>query len=208
VWDAKYHAVGPSSDRALFDVRVPGDILRILEFARVDGQLTTLAVGPDDTVNGQALQTIRRLTQASAALLDEVLEDSSTDVPPRVPRGLADEAIELHAMSVVRSHYESEGWAVDDVSDHRPYDLVCEKGDAKLHVEVKGLSGVATRIQLSANEVEHAHSCMHPVLAVVSQITATETEPRRPFGGAIEVWDPWEIDDGRLRAMSFSYSLS
>jgi hypothetical protein len=94
VWEAKYHAVGPASDRALFDVRVPADVLTALEFVRADGRLTTLEIGPDETVSGQALQSIRRLTQASAALLDEVLEDSSTEMPQKGPLGLADEAIE------------------------------------------------------------------------------------------------------------------
>jgi hypothetical protein len=86
--------------------------------------------------------------------------------------------------------------------------LVCQKGDDSLQVEVKGLSGHATRIQLSANEVEHARTCTHPVLAVVSEIATTDSEPRRTVGGAIELWDPWEIDESRLRATYYSYSLS
>lgn len=208
VWVAKYHAIGHDSDIALFDLRVPRDVLRALEFVRADGTLTTLDIQPNETVSGQALQSIRRLTPASVALLDEVLAESTTGAPRKMARGAADQAIELHAMAAVGAYYASQGWMVEDVSQHRPYDLVCQKGDAIIHVEVKGLSGPATRIQLSANEVEHARTCAHPVLAVVSEIAATDSEPERTVGGAIEVWDPWDVDESRLRARSYSYSLS
>ena len=157
VWVADYHAIGSGTDLALFDVRVPVDVLEALTFARNDGSTTTLAVAPDGIVNGQRLQSIRRLTSESAALLDEVLDVGIDPEPGSGQFREADPAVEQHAMDVVRAHYESNGWTVEDVSAHRPYDFVCQNGDTEVHVEVKGLSGAPVRIHLTANEVEHAH---------------------------------------------------
>jgi len=111
-------------------------------------------------------------------------------------------------MSVVRARYESSGWTVEDVSNHRPYDLVCHRGTAHLHVEVKGLSGLPTRVHLTANEVEHARSCPHAVLAVVSGIEITQSTPPGTAGGSLDVYDPWRVEDEHLRATEYSYSLT
>ena len=92
-------------------------------------------------------------------------------------------AVELRAMQVVRAHYESEGWAVEDVSASRPYDLVCRLGAAECHVEVKGLTGLPPlRIGLTANEVAHARTCPRVALAIVSgvRLTPIRANPRAP----------------------------
>src|SRR3954463_7868670 len=77
IWQAAYHAVGAQGDVAIFDLRVPDGVVRALRFQRATGGTTELSVGGDGSVNGQALQSIRRLTAQSAALLDELLDDRS-----------------------------------------------------------------------------------------------------------------------------------
>jgi hypothetical protein len=209
VWIAESHAIGTGTDRARFDVRVPDDVLRSLRFVRGDERtVTTLAVAHDGTVNGQALQSIRRLTTGSAALLDEVLDVGADDPPAGGRTGEANRAVEQHAMALVRAHYEAAGWTVDDVSDHRPYDFVCHRGVAEVHVEVKGLSGPPARIHLTANEVEHARTCPHVVLAVVSEIETMQSAPAETAGGRLELHDPWRVEDGRLRATAYTYALT
>ena len=207
VWIARYHAIGSGTDLALFDVRVPVDVLEALTFVRNDGRTTTLTVAPDGTVNGQALQSIRRLTSESAALLDEVLDVGVDADPASGQFGEADPAVEQHAMDIARAHYESDGWTVEDVSAHRPYDLVCQRDATEVHVEVKGLSGAPLRIHLTANEVEHAQFCPHVVLAVVSGIEKSQCGRPRTVGGSLDVYDPWLVDEERLRATQYSYAL-
>jgi hypothetical protein len=207
VWDAEFHALGERSDVALFDLEVPRDVVEALESVRGEGTVTTLGVAADGTVDGRALQAIRRLTADSRALLDEVLDTEAPAPEHSAHFGEADPAVEERAMAVVRARYEDEGWTVEDVSAHRPYDLLCRRGLEEVHVEVKGLSGQPVRIQLTANEVQHAHVCGHVALAVVSEITG-ERSASSPTGATVDLYDPWQIDEGRLRPTAYSYALT
>ena len=72
IWEATHYAVADpaSADRFVFDLPVPLDFVRRMRFERRSGPKTRLYPGSDGSLNGQALQAIRRLTPESEALLD------------------------------------------------------------------------------------------------------------------------------------------
>ncbi len=102
----------------------------------------------------------------------------------------------------------SHGWEVRDVGAVESFDLKCALGGEFLHVEVKGSAGLAERVVLTANEVEHARTWTGEVaLAIVSEIQLTLDEDGTPraFGGTLELWHPWQIDAGELVPSEFYY---
>ena len=112
--------------------------------------------------------------------------------------------IEDHAMRVAKNHYVDLGWSVEDVSRTRSFDLLCTRGPEILHVEVKGTTSPGWDVLLTPNEVAHARTIYpHVALAVVSNIHIRDDEDFT--GGALSVFDPWAIDEGRLTAIGFSY---
>jgi hypothetical protein len=108
---------------------------------------------------------------------------------------------------VVQAHFEADGWIVEDVSQARPYDLVCQRRAEYRHVEVKGLTGPPLRVGLTANEVDHARSCENAVLAVVSAIQLEASNAPTARGGVLDIQDPWLLDGDRLRATAYTYAL-
>ncbi len=61
--------------------------------------------------------------------------------------------VEEKALKVVERHYKSKGWHVVDVSKQkRGYGLVCRRGGAEEHVEVKGVSGGRVQFLITRNE--------------------------------------------------------
>lgn len=210
-WEADLHAVSGAGDPIAFDLVVPADVVERLWFERSGGQRTRLTLSPEGTVNGQSLQRIRRLTPASAELLDEVLDEnlrSASARPEGAATAAAKRAVELRAMDVVRGHFEGAEWTVEDVSAGRPYDFVCTRGRDECHVEVKGLSSSAQRVTLTANEVAHAETCTHAALCVVSDIVVTtDANGVRGDGGQLVIFDPWAIDPDALRPTVFSYEI-
>jgi hypothetical protein len=119
-------------------------------------------------------------------------------------------AIEDRAMAVVMSHFAEEaGWTVEDVSRFRPYDLVCraEEDATEIHVEVKGTTTLGQQVLLTRNEVAHARTFPHPVLAIVSEIDLVDgAEGVVASGGRLRLLDPWLIHDAALVATQFIYS--
>jgi Domain of unknown function (DUF3883) len=111
-------------------------------------------------------------------------------------------------MRVAAEHYRRRGWEVEDVHPYRPSDLVCRRGASEHHVEVKGLTGKAVAVELTRNEVTHAHTCRdRAVLAVVEQIKLKRDHSPAATGGRLRVYDPWRIEDDALQPLRFSYTL-
>ena len=76
--------------------------------------------------------------------------------------------VELAAMQRVTRYYKDLGWKVRDVSlQNRGYDLLCEKGAAKRHVEVKGATGGAEQFIITAREAKVWESDSRYVLVLV-----------------------------------------
>lgn len=118
-------------------------------------------------------------------------------------------AIELYAMQRAKTFYEEQGWSVTDVSSTHPYDLLCKSATGKeLHVEVKGTTSDGAQILLTANEVKHAQNLSNNVaLFVLAHIQVDPTAPDKIQGGEYQCLDPWNIDEGTLSPLAFTYRL-
>ncbi|MBP7260271.1 MAG: DUF3883 domain-containing protein [Bacteroidia bacterium] len=62
-------------------------------------------------------------------------------------------AVELAAMNLTADYFSNSGWDVEDVSSKNwGWDMQASKGNAQLHLEVKGLSGDNLTVELTPNE--------------------------------------------------------
>jgi hypothetical protein len=119
-------------------------------------------------------------------------------------------AVELRAMRLAIEQFEGDGWSVDDTSANRPYDLRCTRDGRELRVEVKGTTGSAGKVHLTAGEVAHASANPDIVaLYVVSEIEVSNDGAGKVVasGGRRRLLDPWKVDDGELRPIAYDWTL-
>jgi hypothetical protein len=76
-------------------------------------------------------------------------------------------ALERHAVKRAEALYSD--YMVADVGATQPYDLHATNDAEEIHIEVKGSSGTAEKVELTRNEVDHAHG-VATHLVVVDQI--------------------------------------
>lgn len=107
-------------------------------------------------------------------------------------------AIEAHAMNAATEYFETLG-TVTDVSGSSSYDLVVLIDGTEWHVEVKGTSTLGEAVNVTPNEVAHAHDHPNVAMFIVSEIVVTLT-PDGPItsGGTVHLFHPWDIEDGTL----------
>ncbi len=112
--------------------------------------------------------------------------------------------VEQAAIRRVARHYKGLGWEVLDVSnENRGYDLLCEKGAAKRHVEVKGASGGAERFIITAREANVWKSDSRYILALVRNALTRNSSVAEFVGSAGRsafMFQPiayWAIRNGR-----------
>ena len=118
-------------------------------------------------------------------------------------------AIEMQAVRQAISHYESNGYTVEDVGAYRSYDLHVVRGDEVRHVEVKGSQGSVEKILLTRNEVTHANDYGQTDLVVVEEI-----EWERQLDGTVVTQDghmalhpEWRPSPENLTPLSYEYFL-
>ena len=118
-------------------------------------------------------------------------------------------AIEMQAVSQAKSHYESNGYTVEDVGAYRSYDLHAVRGDVVRHVEVKGSQGNVEKILLTRNEVTHAKEYDSTDLVVVAEIPW-----ERQLDGSVDTQDgymdvhpDWRPSPENLKPLSYEYFL-
>jgi hypothetical protein len=119
-------------------------------------------------------------------------------------------AVELQAMAITRNHFEQLGYEVTDVSAVESYDFRASKGSAEtLLIEVKGTTGGAAEILLTASEVKlHQRAYPNNALSVVHGIRLNrDTETPMATGGEMTLLSPWLIDEGRLTPTAFRYAV-
>ncbi len=115
-------------------------------------------------------------------------------------------AIETHAVRCALELYTD--YDVTDVGATESYDLRAVKEAEEIHVEVKGSTGTADTVELTTNEVQHAHG-HRTDLVVVDRITWT----RRPDGtietegGRRRHWAGWRPSDADLNPTRYRYRL-
>jgi MrcB-like, N-terminal domain/Domain of unknown function (DUF3883) len=115
-------------------------------------------------------------------------------------------AVEQHAMRIAEKLLKDKGFEVTDVSKKLPYDLLAKSNDGKeIIVEVKGSTGAADSVILTANEVT-AHRTKHPhnMLIVVHSISLDrKANPPKTAGGACREYWAWDISSAKLEPLSF-----
>lgn len=133
-------------------------------------------------------------------------------VPPRTgfrANAKQRKAIELRAMSLASTHFETMAATVKNVSANHPFDLEVTLGETVLSVEVKGTVGDGAEILLTRGEVAH-HGTAYPrnALVIVSNIQL-EGPPDAPdaVGGELRLVQPWHLNSTDLTALSYRYEV-
>jgi Domain of unknown function (DUF3883) len=118
-------------------------------------------------------------------------------------------AIETHAVNLVMSHYTELGYAVTDVGAIESYDVLAIQGAEELHIEVKGSTGTADAVELTANEVTHARAVIPTDLVVVDEIKWTRLDDGtiQTSGGRRRSWRNWQPAEKDLTASRYRYRL-
>jgi hypothetical protein len=117
-------------------------------------------------------------------------------------------AIELCAMEAAVAYLIGLGYATEDVSDTESFDILARRDSEVIHVEVKGTTGDAKTVFLTANEVALARK--HPeqaMLFVLSDIQLRRDAVVAASGGVRTVLFPWKIDEGLLTPIQYQYAL-
>ncbi|MGK5553974.1 protein NO VEIN domain-containing protein [Actinomadura kijaniata] len=169
-------------------VKMPAAIVNLVPALAEAAGLTPHATR-SDTASVRPRQRSRRLTGAGY-VADPVLR----------------KAIEDHAVRRARALYPDH--AITDVGATHSYDLHAVKGDEEIHIEVKGSTGTADTVELTANEVTHARTARTD-LVVVDQITWERTPDGTitTSGGRCRHWTDWEPDQQDLQPTRYRYTL-
>lgn len=116
------------------------------------------------------------------------------------------QAVERHAMDLVLEHHRSLGYEVEDVGDHKPWDITVRRDGIEGHIEVKGSTVTREAIDLTEGEVRHAERGGIPTrLIVIDQIRLDEH--LRCHGGRWRTWMDWTPKREELVATAYRYPL-
>lgn len=146
---------------------------------------------------------------------DEVTEDDN--VPRRrAPRGrltrvqdpVLRAAIERRSLNMALKYYEDIGGR-DAIELGKPYDIRVTVEGKDRHAEVKGSSMIIDAVELTVNEVTHAHGYSPTDLIVVDGIEWTRSGDGTvtTSGGRIRVWRDWSPSADALEPRKFAYRL-
>jgi hypothetical protein len=119
------------------------------------------------------------------------------------------QALEGYAMDAAKRHYKGLGYRWEDLSKTCPYDLRCSKGNDVVYVEVKGTQTDGVEIILTPGEVEFArrHKGQMALFILHSiHVAAGEGGPVLS-GGERYLIQPWDVDLGTLKPVSFKYEV-
>lgn len=159
-----------------------------------------------------------RVVEAAAPepdAMDEVTED---DKAPRrkAPRGrltrvqdpVLRAAIERRSLDVALKYYEDIG-GTDVIELGKPYDIRVTVEGKDRHAEVKGSSMIIDTVELTINEVTHAHGYSPTDLIVVDEIEWSRAEDGTvsTSGGRLRVWRDWAPRKDALEPRKFAYTL-
>jgi len=113
----------------------------------------------------------------------------------------------MHAVDTAIEHYGHLG-GTDFVKVGKPYDIRFILNGVERHVEVKGSSLFIETVELTINEVTHAHGYEPTDLVVVDGIEWSRSNDMiTTTGGRLRVWRDWTPREDDLSARRFAYSL-
>ena len=106
------------------------------------------------------------------------------------------------------NHYRELGYTVTDVGAIQSYDVLAIQEGDELHIEVKGSTGAANAVELTANEVTHARAGIPTDLAVVDEIRWIRSgDTIQTSGGRYRSWHNWQPAEEDLTASQYRYRL-
>jgi Domain of unknown function (DUF3883) len=116
-------------------------------------------------------------------------------------------AIEQYAVQKVKQLYLDLGATeVEEVG--KPYDLAVKGLGPERHVEVKGSSGSAAAVELTAGEVQHSKAHQPTDLVVVDGIRWCEGDRGYVLsGGRLRRWPNWQPEEQHLSPTRYRYDL-
>jgi hypothetical protein len=152
---------------------------------------------------------------------ENLLENPQAEAAPVVVRSVEEEiersagfqpnskirkAVELHAMGRAEKEFKNRGYQVKDVSQKRPYDLLCHKSDEVKYVEVKGTQSNGLDIALTAGEVKFVEkNKANCVLCVIHGIAVTRKAKPKASGGQVSLMEPFDLAEGLLKPLAFTF---
>lgn len=177
IWDAPYHVLAaPGTAEPMREVDL-SDIAGELRFESTNDRL----VVTDGRVSASQLQTMRRLTAASGALLQSRWREEyaiadlgdAALAETHIRAGYGDPStnpiVEDAAVRAATTRLESDGWSVSSIESQKiGYDLRCTRNGDELHVEVKGTRSQQPAFIITEGELRRAQSDPDFMLIVVA----------------------------------------
>ncbi len=171
-------------------------------------------------IDRQAFRIPFQLTKASADKLrdyldlpqnSEIQEESSGNVAAG-SAGIQDDPekkriTENYAVSKAKEYYLHQEFSVEEYG--KPFDLLCQKKELVVHVEVKGSTGNADTVILTRNEVKDAReNAWRSDLFIVRNILLQRNgDTWEPSGGEVFVLEGWAPNDEDLDPREFDYRV-
>lgn len=189
IYGAEYHAVCSAEDA---EYMMPLDIHDQAAELRFVSKKDRFAFEADGSITAFQMQTMRRLTEESVALLESLWYDDAEEEGDESGSGFQQDAeqrklIEDSAVDYVVNHLNADGWEVVSVEAERcGYDLLCSRGQEELHVEVKGTSGTEAAFVITAQELDCARHDPVFQLRLVTQVLEDEPVMHCFAGGDVE----------------------
>jgi hypothetical protein len=164
-------------------------------------QLQRLAGGITEVKANPFPQSTAELTAVEALEVDHAMKQGF------VLDSKLRKALELYAMDLATAYFKSKEFDVDDHCANHPYDLRCARKDEILFVEVKGTQTKGDGVFLTHGEVDFARNHKDQMaLFVVHSIKVAEDGISLSDGEKLLI-SPWNIDEGKLKPISFDYEL-
>jgi len=146
------------------------------------------------------------VTMAEDSLVVEAFEKSRAKSQGFQLDSKTRKAIEDYAMEAATKHFKSQGYSVEDHSKNHAYDLLCLKKKKRLHVEVKGTVTSGDGIILTSGEVKFARNHKGEMgLFILHSIQVSADG--QVSDGKQKVIVPWDLDEGKLKPMAFTYEV-
>ncbi|PLX32868.1 MAG: hypothetical protein C0600_01495 [Ignavibacteria bacterium] len=197
-----------------------------LRVVHEDGTAKPLKFAGDDAIDTAALEHVRELTAASAAILDEAIEQPFHEHPPEgggdvddefeedeigdedlaaIALSFADHEVNSRAQTAAREFvtraFEEKGWTVMPVHDiGEGFDLHCAMENDHLHVVVRGT--VHESLEFLLTEIEYARAEEDDSFALCLVTSALSGEPHlSTFSGD----DLYHLFDARPLTWAFRF---
>jgi hypothetical protein len=220
------HAVARKHDATVADFyrTIPPELVKRL-IPRRGKKWARLIYKKDGRLEQAQFQAIRELASDSARMLNDLIDKgcSRSDIGAHrlsnaVERALsqargqgfagtaeARRALAAHAMNRAKRYFRQRGYAVEDVSASKPYDLRCRKGSHELHVEVKGTTTVGDFVVLTRGEVEWKAPGGTRALYILHSIAL---DGSKASGGQERIVTSWRIDRKDLTPVAYVYRVA